>query len=250
VYANLISNSLRSGVQGWSLSARVTGGLLAQSATDVGTASANAPDGLRNTGFVVAETVNPELIHEGTGEPQGQGFVAATVLSFILPVTLPPSSTATVLCMTVATPGPVAEDEIVTGSVVWFDDMRGAGQPVGNRATVMGTTNLLCSCQQADLCFVAVSEVPFLRCDPNDDAQSNLADAVWIVNELFRGGEETACTDSADCNDDGSEDLSDALYCVSYQFRGGAPPPAPFPACALDPTGDELDCTSFQSCPQ
>jgi hypothetical protein len=71
----------------------------------------------------------------------------------------------------------------------------------------------------------------YIRCDPNNDGKNNLADAVWIVNELIRNGPETACPAAADCNADGMEDLSDAVYAVAYQFQGGDPPPAPFPGC-------------------
>ena len=33
----------------------------------------------------------------------------------------------------------------------------------------------------------------FLRGDPNDDGRNDIADAIWIVAELFRGGPETDC---------------------------------------------------------
>ena len=71
----------------------------------------------------------------------------------------------------------------------------------------------------------------FLRCDPNDDGKTNVADGVWILNELFRGGAATACPAAADCNGDRRKDLRDGLYAISYQFTDGPPPPSPFPDC-------------------
>jgi hypothetical protein len=80
----------------------------------------------------------------------------------------------------------------------------------------------------------------FLRCDPNDDGKTDVADGVWILNELFRGGAATACAAAADCNGDGGRDISDGLYAIFYQFTGGPSPPAPFPDCgSVDvPPGD------------
>ena len=38
-------------------------------------------------------------------------------------------------------------------------------------------------------CVVQVSVgQPFLRCDPNDDLRVDLADPIWVVNELFGDG--------------------------------------------------------------
>jgi hypothetical protein len=74
----------------------------------------------------------------------------------------------------------------------------------------------------------------FIRCDSNNDSKNDIADAIWIVNELFRSGPATACPAAADCDADGQESLTDALYCVNYQFRGGSAPPQPFPDCGTD----------------
>ena len=252
VFANIVSNALPSGVQGWSLSASVTGGLVPRDVSVAGTAAADAPDGLRSTGFTVAEAVDPDRLHADTGEPQGPGVVAANVLSFVMPITLAPTGTATVLGITVVTAGPMPEDGTVGGSILWRDRLTGSGQPVSNAATVMGTTNRFCSCQEARVTFVPVTEIPFKRCDPNTDGETNLADAVWIVNELFRAGQQTTCDDAADCNNDGAVDLSDTTYAVTYLFLLGASPPAPFSICgldsAVDATEDAIGCDEYSFC--
>jgi hypothetical protein len=252
VYANFVSIGLSSGLQGWSLAASISGDIVASDITDAGTASADSPDGLRDTGFQVSETVDPALIHPDTGEAQGEGIVTATVLSFVNDITLPTSSTATAVCITVETAGPMGEKDTIEGSITWLDNMTGSGQPVKNAATISGNTIRLCSCQTARFCFIPKLEIPFIRCDPNIDGESNLADAVFIVNQLFRGGIATTCDDSADCNNDGTVDLSDATYSVSYRFSGGSPPPPPFPNCGeeseTDEVEDELTCDVYDPC--
>jgi hypothetical protein len=81
---------------------------------------------------------------------------------------------------------------------------------------------------------------PFIRGDANRSGDLDLADSIWILNELFIGGPSTKCAAAADCNGDGKRDVSDALHGISFQFLGGPPPAPPFPACgqALDSTPD------------
>src|SRR4030095_7255935 len=130
------------------------------------------------------------------------------------------------------------------------------GQPVQNAITVGGATQAACNFATAavKLSF-KISSVPpagnFIRGNANDDAKLNIADAIWIVNELFKAGPATACQDAADANDDGVEDAADVTYLISYQFLAGPEPSAPFPACGADPTADSLVCDkgSATSCP-
>ena len=79
----------------------------------------------------------------------------------------------------------------------------------------------------------------FRRGDANNDERINIADAVWILSWLFRGGPEPPCQDAADVNDDGALDESDAIRVAYYQLRQGPPPLPPFPACGTDP--DDVD---------
>jgi hypothetical protein len=219
------------GVQGWSLALSVKGDIELVGVSTAGTAAAPVPAGLQNGGFEKTETVNPNL-DPATGMPaadpslaQGPGAVTAIVLSFTLPITLAEDSTATVLCVTVQ--GDLGD----TGQVCWRDGMRGSGQPVRNVATVNGETQQYSCCQAANVTFAEPPISDFIRCDPNNDLQNDIADAVWILNELFRGGPPTACPASADCDNNGQEDVTDALFAVNYNFRGGSAPSAPFPGC-------------------
>jgi hypothetical protein len=90
----------------------------------------------------------------------------------------------------------------------------------------------------------------FLRADANNDRRVDIADGVWIINELFYSGPETLCRAAADANADGRRDLADAMFIIQYQLQpmrtpGNLfpPPPAPFPNCGT------ADNVTFDDCP-
>jgi hypothetical protein len=124
---------------------------------------------------------------------------------------------------------------------------------VKTAVTVGGDTEIpgLCNATIQFCGRVAPPPQEFIRCDANDDGRNDIADAVWIVNDLLNRGPETLCPDAGDCNDDGlGPDVSDAVYGIEYQFMGGARPPQPYPACGEDPTADTIpDCMPTQNCP-
>jgi hypothetical protein len=246
VYAAIVSDDLRdaldqpSGVQGWSLSMPVDdslGATLSDVTTD-GTVGADIngdPPGLRNTGFekseLTAGAANPASCPGGL-----DGAVSAVVLSFTLPITLEPTGTATVLAMT------FAGEDGQSAQFDWRDGCQGSGQPVNTVATVAGGTEFYACAQAAIITFEAPQISPMIRCDANADGKVNIADAVWIVAELFYGGPPTACREASDCNDDGLTDLSDVVYNIGYRFLGESPPPAPFPGCDVDPDSTVDSC--------
>jgi hypothetical protein len=82
----------------------------------------------------------------------------------------------------------------------------------------------------------------FQRGDANLDARVNIADAVTILGVLFLGDEDPGCADARDTDDDGALVISDGIFVLNYLFLGGPPPSAPFEACGVDPTDDDLDC--------
>ena len=90
----------------------------------------------------------------------------------------------------------------------------------------------------------------FTRGDGNQDAQLNIADAIFLLGYLFGGGPAPACLDSADSNDDGKLDVADAISLLGYLFGGAQTLPPPFETCGQDPTDDELDCAAFTPCRQ
>ncbi len=248
LYVNIDSNAAGTGVQGWLLSASVVGGNLTGATTAGSVAADRSMGGKRDVGFEVTELIDPDMEptsgpKAGQG-PQGQGVVSAVVLSFVMNITLNGTGSATALCITVESSEPQGDD-IQTATIVWSDGNQGTGQPASTRMTIAGNTVTPQCCQNAAINFGPLLADVYVRCDPNADGKTDIADGVWIVNELFREGPASACADSSDCNGDGVRDLSDATYTLAYRFTGGAAPPAPFPDCGwVDPdsSGEVGDC--------
>ncbi|MBI4603029.1 MAG: right-handed parallel beta-helix repeat-containing protein [Planctomycetes bacterium] len=88
----------------------------------------------------------------------------------------------------------------------------------------------------------------FLRGDTDADARRTISDAVFTLLHLFLGGNGPSCADAADADDNGLLNLADPIYLLNRLFRGGPPPPAPEGDCGPDPTADELDCASHPPC--
>ncbi len=88
----------------------------------------------------------------------------------------------------------------------------------------------------------------FKRGDANTDGRLDVADAIWILSELFRGGRQTSCREAADADDDGTYGISDAVAVLKYFFADAGPLPDPFGVCGADSTVDELGCLSYPAC--
>ncbi len=89
----------------------------------------------------------------------------------------------------------------------------------------------------------------FQRGDANADGQTDLTDAIVVLNALFLGGPAPTCDKSADTNDDGAVDISDPVGLLGFLYLGGLEPGAPFGACGTDETTDALTCGSYPICP-
>ncbi len=93
--------------------------------------------------------------------------------------------------------------------------------------------------------------IQFRRGDANTDGTVNIADAVYILQNLFASGPPIACRDAADSNDDESVNIADAVYILQNLFASGPAIPAPGPDnCGPDPTPDETDlgCAVYDVC--
>jgi hypothetical protein len=98
-------------------------------------------------------------------------------------------------------------------------------------------------------CVVHVDGSPiFIRGDANSDGFFNIADPVFILDNLFSGGPIPSCEEAADINDDGVRNIADAIYSLDNLFGNGSPPAAPFPECGVDTNPPGLSCTS-SGCP-
>jgi hypothetical protein len=79
--------------------------------------------------------------------------------------------------------------------------------------------------------------VTFLRGDANgSDGAVNIADGIYILQNLFASGPAISCPDAADANDDESVNIADAIYLLQNLFASGPPIPTPHPACGVDVT--------------
>ena len=93
-----------------------------------------------------------------------------------------------------------------------------------------------------------------VRGDTNDDNSVNIADAIYLLGNLFPSGgppNVLNCLDAADANDDALINIADAIALLGSLF-GTPAVPLPFPnvndGCGLDP-GAELGCDQFNGCP-
>jgi len=90
-------------------------------------------------------------------------------------------------------------------------------------AVIDGSTPPLADFQHLEASFTAICG------DANSDAQTNVADAVFLVNYVFKGGPPPAVLSAADANCDGSPNVADAVYMINYVFKSG---PEPCAGCA------------------
>jgi hypothetical protein len=67
----------------------------------------------------------------------------------------------------------------------------------------------------------------FVRGDANGDGEINVADIVYLVNFLYRGGDPPDPVDAGDANCDTIVDVGDVVYLVNYLYKGGDPPACP-----------------------
>jgi len=63
--------------------------------------------------------------------------------------------------------------------------------------------------------------------DANGDGGADVADAVSLVNFIFRGGPPPVSNEEGDANCDGVVNLADAVYLINYVFKGGPEPGCP-----------------------
>jgi len=90
--------------------------------------------------------------------------------------------------------------------------------------------------------------IRFIRGDANADGPIEISDMVYVLNWLFAGGREPACTKTADLDDSGKLEIGDPILGLNYLFASGPPPAPPFGACGADPTPDRLGCESYAPC--
>jgi outer membrane protein assembly factor BamB len=63
--------------------------------------------------------------------------------------------------------------------------------------------------------------------DANGDDDVNVADAVYVIAYVFKGGPAPDPIEAGDANGDGECNVADAVYLIAYVFKGGPPPQCP-----------------------
>ena len=89
------------------------------------------------------------------------------------------------------------------------------------------------------------AQTDFVRGDCLGDGNVEFGDLIYMLCVFCDPGP-IFCFDACDANDDGIYGLLDPIYLLNYLFEGDVPPPAPFPTCGADPTGDGLACNNYQ----
>ncbi len=67
----------------------------------------------------------------------------------------------------------------------------------------------------------------FICGDANGDGGQNVADAVYLINFVFKSGPPPAPLESGDANCDSSTNVADAVYIINFVFKSGPPPCCP-----------------------
>jgi len=227
--------------QGWQLATELTGPMVLTEVSVGGTALYALGNGPSVDGFDVTEIISPA---KNAGR---EGFVSGVVLHLKKGTTIDELAsnvpgTAAVIRIELtgeAPQGPTTEAVQLRPS----NGLIGSGQSVDNKLTIAGASSVPCNIIPPATADVAISlssgvtEARFIRGDANDDGKNNLADAVWILNGVFRNPPHVpaACEDASDANNDGTVDpVVDAAFIIAYQFTLGPQPPAPFPNCGAD----------------
>jgi hypothetical protein len=129
-------------------------------------------------------------------------------------------------------------------TLFFFRSTRGS---LANSVFAIGVLVLLLSNSVAHAAEPDGSTV-FVRGDPNGDGKIDITDSIQMLTFQFLGTPQLGCLDSADANDDGRIDIGDPTFVVRYAFMGESAPPPPLAICDVDPTPDELGCSSFSNC--
>jgi len=111
---------------------------------------------------------------------------------------------------------------------------------LGVDLSLLGTSALV------DLTRRESTEEIFRRGDVQADGRINIADALYLLNALFRRGPAPPCARAADANNDGRLSVADGLAALTHVFRG-TPLPAPSLSCGVG-SENALTCESFAPC--
>jgi hypothetical protein len=160
-------------------------------------------------------------------------FAGGEVLAF--------PSAATVISVDYETGGSMAGNEDgAIASLTWDD---GLGSPAVANVVVVGGGSLTAAQSDGSIALSPVVTIDWIRGDANGDSHVNVADAIWIISELFVSGPASSCAIARDANGDSKYDIADPTYIVQYRFISGPMPSAPFPECGQVDGQTPEDCS-------
>ena len=125
-----------------------------------------------------------------------------------------------------------------TGVKIWLDknnDLPGTGLTLSSTGILSGSVSTAGTITFTSLVHDNISASDekllsitfaqgFLCGDANSDQAVNVADAVFIINYVFRSGIAPDPLEAGDANFDGDVNIGDAVYLINYVFRDGDAP--------------------------
>ena len=66
--------------------------------------------------------------------------------------------------------------------------------------------------------------IRYILGDPNASGQVDVADIVYLISYLFKGGNSPMPLESANVNCDGQLSVADVVYLINYLFKGSTMP--------------------------
>ena len=180
------------------------------------------------------------LLTEQVSNETGNGYISVAILNLKGALSLPANGTAVI-----ARARYKVRDDAKPNArtrVLFADGLRGSGVPITCQVNFIGGNP---PPDRQPFLVRVVPDVLFLRGNVNGDARINLADGIFILNKLYKGGPDPMCLEAADVNDDGKVNISDAIYLLSWLFKKGPKPTEPFSEVGADPTPDGLGCEQY-----
>ncbi len=183
---------------------------------------------------------SPDFAELGFADPTGWTIGAVFSFTGAITAALQNEEVIAASYATVAGASPMVGS---TTALAWADTV---GTPPVANVVVVGGASLQANFDDGVVTFVEDPE--FRRSDTNADGLFNIADGIWLLNDLFGGGPTTRtdCAAANDCNGDDAIDAADAIYVFNASLLDGPLPPAPFPDCGSEPNpAATLDCPSY-----
>jgi hypothetical protein len=107
----------------------------------------------------------------------------------------------------------------------YFPEMGGGNRTIEISRAGFETVDTVMMMNQNRQLQVTLFPGEYLHGDANCDGDVNVADAVYIINYVFKGGPGPIPYLAGDANGDADVNVADAVYLINYIFKDGPPPP-------------------------